>query len=65
MAHIEHQMPKIARTMVSTTFAMRKQMLPSEIPPEFAQYHQIFSNEQAQHLLKNQPWDHKIKLILG
>jgi hypothetical protein len=32
-------MPEIARTMVSTTLAMRKQTLPSEIPLEFAQYH--------------------------
>jgi hypothetical protein len=39
MAHMERQMPEIARTTVSTTLAMRKQTLPSEIPPEFAQYH--------------------------
>jgi hypothetical protein len=62
---MEWQMPEIARTSVSTTLAMRTQTLPSEIPPEFAQYHWIFSNEQAQWLPKNQPWDHKIKLILG
>jgi hypothetical protein len=36
MAHMKQQMPKIARTMVSTTLAIRKQTLPSEIPPEFA-----------------------------
>jgi hypothetical protein len=36
MAHMEQQMPEIARTMVSTALAMRKQTLPSEIPPEFA-----------------------------
>jgi hypothetical protein len=54
MAHMEQQMPEIARTMVSTTLAMRKQILPSEIPLEFAQYHKIFSNEQAQCLPKNQ-----------
>jgi len=36
MAHMEQQMLEIARTMVSTTLAMRKQMLPSKIPPEFA-----------------------------
>jgi hypothetical protein len=45
MAHMERQMPEIARIMVSTTLAIRKQMLPLEIPPEFARYHQIFSNE--------------------
>ena len=39
MAHMEQQMPEIARTMVSTTLAMRKQTLPLEIPPEFAWYH--------------------------
>jgi hypothetical protein len=65
MAHMEQQMPEIARTTVSTALAMRKQTLPSEIPPEFAQYHRIFSDEQAQHLPKNQPWDHRIELILG
>jgi len=48
-------MPEIARTIVSTTLAMRKQTLPSEIPPEFAQYHRVFSDEQAQCLPKNQP----------
>jgi len=39
MAHMEQQMLEIARTMVSTALAMRKQTLPSEIPPEFAWYH--------------------------
>jgi hypothetical protein len=58
-------MPEIARTMVSTTLAIRKQTLPSEIPPEFSWYHRIFSNKQAQRLPKNQPWDHQIKLIPG
>jgi hypothetical protein len=65
MAHMEQQMPEIARTTVSTTLAMRKQTLPTEIPPEFARYHKVFSDEQAQCLPKNQPWDHIIKLILG
>jgi hypothetical protein len=65
IAHMEQQMLEIARTTVSTTLAMRKQMLLSEIPPEFAQYHRIFSNEQVQHLPKNQPWDHRIELIPG
>jgi hypothetical protein len=65
MAHMEQQMPEIARTTVSTTLAMRKQTLPSEIPPEFAWYHRIFSNEQVQRLPKNQPWDHRIELIPG
>jgi hypothetical protein len=45
MAHMERQMLEIARTTVSTTLAMKKQMLPSEIPPEFAWYHRIFSDE--------------------
>jgi hypothetical protein len=65
MAHMEQQMPEIARTMVSTALAMRKQTLPSEIPLEFAQYHWVFSDEQAQRLPKNQPWDHRIELIPG
>ena len=65
MAHMERQMPEIARTTVSTTLAMRKQTLPSEIPSEFTQYHRVFSDEQAQRLPKNQPWDHKIELIPG
>ena len=65
MAHMEQQMPEIARMMVSTTLAIRKQTLPSEIPLEFAQYHKVFSDKQAQHLPKNQPWDHRIELIPG
>jgi hypothetical protein len=65
MAHMEQQMPEIARTMVSTTLAIRKQTLPTEIPPEFAWYHKVFSDKQAQHLPKNQPWDHRIELIPG
>jgi hypothetical protein len=65
MAHMERQMPEIARTTVSTTLAMRKQTLPSEIPPEFAQYHRVFSDKQAQRLPKNQLWDHRIELIPG
>jgi hypothetical protein len=39
MAHIERQMPEIAKTMVSTTIAIKQQTLPSEIPPDFAWYH--------------------------
>jgi len=65
LAHMEQQMPEIARTTVSSTLAMRKQTLPSEIPPEFARYHKVFSDEQAQCLPKNQPWDHRIELISG
>ena len=65
MAHIEWQMLEIARTTVSTTIAMRTQTLPSEIPKEFIQYHCVFSDKQAQHLPKNQPWDHRIELIPG
>jgi hypothetical protein len=48
MAHMERQMPEIARTTVSTALAMRNQKLPAEIPAEYAQYHRIFSDEQAQ-----------------
>jgi hypothetical protein len=58
-------MLEIARTTVSTALAIRKQTLLSEIPSEFAQYHQVFLDEQAQCLPKNQPWDHRIELILG
>ena len=65
MAHMEQQMLEIARTTVSTTIAMKQQTLLSEIPPEFTQYHRVFSDEQAQRLLKNQPWDHRIELIPG
>jgi hypothetical protein len=53
MAHMEQQIPEIARTMVSTTIAIKQQMLPSEILPEFTQYHRVFSDEQAQQLPKN------------
>jgi len=35
MAHMEWQMLEIARIMVSTTIAMKTQMLPLEIPKEF------------------------------
>jgi hypothetical protein len=45
MTHMEQQMLEIARTTVSITLAMRKQTLPSEIPPEFAWYHKVFSDE--------------------
>jgi hypothetical protein len=65
MAHMGQQMPEIARTTVSTTLAMRKQTLPSEIPLEFAWYHKVFSDEQVQCLPKNLPWDHRIELISG
>jgi hypothetical protein len=44
---------------------MRKQTLSSELLPEFAQYHRVFSDKQAQRLPKNQPWDHRIELIPG
>jgi hypothetical protein len=40
-------MLEIARTMVSAALAMKKPTLPSEILKEFAQYHQVFSDEQA------------------
>jgi len=35
----------------------------TEVPPAFAKYQRVFSDEQAQRLPKNQPWDHKIELI--
>jgi len=63
MAHIEKQMPEIARTTVSTTLAKQIQKLETEVPPAFAKYRRVFSDEQAQRLPKNQPWDHRIELI--
>jgi len=55
--------PLLTRTTVSTTLAMKKETLQMEIPPEFQQYSRVFSDEEAQHLPKYQPWDHKIDLL--
>jgi len=63
MAHIEKQMPEIAQTIVSTTLAIQVPKMEAEVPLAFAKYQRVFSDEQAQRLPKNQPWDHRIKLI--
>jgi len=55
--------PLLAQTTVSTTLAIKKEASQIEIPPEFQQYSQVFSNEEAQQLPKHQPWDHKIDLL--
>jgi len=55
--------PLLAHTIVSTTLAMKKEASQMEIPPEFRQYSQVFSDEEAQRLPKYQPWDHKINLL--
>jgi len=55
----------IRKTTVSTTLAKVEQTETKEIPLEFCKYKKVFSNEEAQRLPKNQPWDHKIDLILG
>jgi len=57
--------PVVARTTVSTTLAKAEQPKITDIPPEFRQYHKVFSDEEAQRLPKHQPWDHKIDLIPG
>ena len=56
---------QIARTMVSTDLTITKGSKSVEIPLEFCRYHKVFSDEESQHLLKHQPWDHKIDLIPG
>ncbi len=61
----EMEDPVLARTMVSTYLAKTVQVVQKDIPPEFQQYHQVFSDEEAQRLPKHQPWDHKIDLIPG
>jgi len=53
----------LACTTVSTTLAMKMEASQKEIPLEFQQYSQVFSNEEAQRLPKHQPWDHKIDLL--
>jgi len=55
----------VARTTMSTTLAKAEQPKILDIPPEFRQYHKVFSDEEAQRLPKHQPWDHKIDLIPG
>jgi len=55
MAHIEKQMPEIACTTVSTKLAIQVPKMETEVPPAFAKYQRVFSDEQAQRLPKNQP----------
>jgi len=50
---------------VSTNLAKKEQVKSKEIPLEFRKYAKVFSDEEAQQLLKHQPWDHKIDLITG
>ena len=66
MAHKERYFePMIRKTTVSTTLAQSEHKTIKDIPLEFRKYKKVFSNEEAQRLPKNQPWDHKIDLILG
>jgi len=63
---VNHQVnPMVARTTVSTSLAKKEQVKSKEIPPEFRKYAKVFSDKEAQRLLKHQPWDHKIDLIPG
>jgi len=55
----------VAWTTVSTSLAKKEQVKSKEIPLEFRKYAKVFSNKEAQQLLKHQPWDHKINLIPG
>jgi hypothetical protein len=67
MVHLQtYPQPVVARTTVSTTLAKEatKSMVEA-IPLAFCKYRKVFSDEEAQRLLKHQPWDHKIDLILG
>ena len=43
---------------------LKKKVLPLEeqIPKEFHNFLDIFSEEKAAHFLESTPWDHKIKL---
>jgi hypothetical protein len=54
----------VARTTVFTAIAKEatKNMVEA-IPLAFCKYKKVFSDEEAQQLLKHQPWDHKINLI--
>ena len=51
--------------MVSTAIAQTEQKTIKDIPLEFQKYKKVFSDEEAQRLLKHQLWDHKINLIPG
>ena len=63
---VNHQdTPMVARTTVSMSLAKKEQVKSKEIPPEFRKYMKVFSDKEAQWLLKHQPWDHKIDLISG
>jgi hypothetical protein len=67
MAHLQTYLhPVVARTTVSIAIAKEttKSMVKA-IPLAFHKYKKVFSNEEAQGLLKHQPWDHKIDLIPG
>jgi hypothetical protein len=66
MAHLQTYFhPVIARTTISTAITKEatKSMV-EMIPLAFCKYKKVFSDEEAQQLLKHQPWDHKIDLIL-
>jgi len=64
MAHNEQYFkPMIWKTTVSTTLAKAEHKEIKDIPIEFQKYKKVFSDEEAQWLLKHQPWDHKINLI--
>jgi len=66
VAHKAHYFePMIRKTTVSTTLAKREERKTMEIPPEFCKYAKVFLDEEAQRLLKHQPWDHKIDLQPG
>ena len=43
---------------------LKKKVLPLEeqIPKEFHNFLDVFSEEKAAHFLESRPWDHKIKL---
>ena len=66
MAHKERYFePMIQKTTVSTALAKSEHKTNQDIPLEFRKYKKVFSDEEAQRLPKNQPWDHKIDLIPG
>jgi hypothetical protein len=56
----------VVRTTISTAIAKEATKSTVEaIPLAFCKYKKVFSDKEAQCLLKHQPWDHKIDLILG
>jgi hypothetical protein len=58
--------PVVTRTTVSTALAKETAKTPFKgVPLAFHKYKKVFSDEEAQRLLKHQPWDHKIDLIPG